>query len=234
MIRGVSDEDWAIAGDRNIQDLFRFELVAGLTLKPNSTFIDVGANRGDYLKIASKYCSPKNIHAFEPIDFMARYLERSFPEINIHQYAVGNANHITTFNLANFDELSGLRMRALDKLPSGTTFSSVESKVVALDDYLKRIKNLDLVKIDVEGGEIDVLIGMNKILEKFKPIIFIEHGIEGPEYFGHGPGDFWRIVKEHKYEIFTADGQNIVNRETFEDSFYNWPIWNYVLIAKNG
>jgi FkbM family methyltransferase len=226
----MSDQDWEKANDRNVQDLFRFRLVAALALSTKSLYLDIGANRGDYIKVASNYCLAKNIHAFEPISYMAEYLEETFPKANIYQAAVSDTNGYAQFNIANLDELSGLSMRNQNELPSGTTFTSVETKIVSIDACMKHIKNLDLVKIDVEGAEINVLIGMRKTISKFRPIIFVEHGIHGPEHFGYGPNDFWEIVESLNYRILTVDGQEVSSCDVLVDSFFNWPIWNYLLV----
>jgi FkbM family methyltransferase len=226
----MSDQDWEKANNRNVHDLLRFNLVASIALSKNSTFLDIGSNRGDYIKVASSYCRPKDIHAFEPIPYMAKYLQVTFPGINVHQLAVSDSNKIAQFNIASLDELSGLSVRSNAELPSGTTFTSIETSVVSIDTYLKKIQNLDLVKIDVEGAEINVLKGMRDTLNKHRPFVFVEHGIHGPEHFGYGPKDFWEIVECLSYKILTVDGQEISSLELFIESFYNWPIWNYLLV----
>ena len=226
------DEAWEKAGERTSQDLLRFGLVAATTLSRNSTFIDIGANRGDYTNVASGYCHPRNIHAFEPIPYLAKYLGETFPEVNIHPVAASNRNEITEFNVANLDELSGLSMRNPTELPGATTFTSIKTKVVRVDTYLRNLVNLELVKIDVEGAEINVLYGMKQTLLRFQPILFVEHGVHGPEHYGYGPKDFWNFAEKLNYKILTVDGQEITTRETMIDSFYNWPIWNYLLVPK--
>jgi hypothetical protein len=122
-------------------------------------------------------------------------------------------------------------MRSQTDLPSGTTFTSIKTKVATIDTYLSTIANLDLVKIDVEGAEINVLGGMKETLFRFQPFVFVEHGIHGPEHFGYGPEDFWDLVESLSYKILTVDGQEITTREALVDSFYNWPIWNYLLVS---
>ncbi|HTQ61001.1 MAG TPA: FkbM family methyltransferase, partial [Candidatus Solibacter sp.] len=52
--------------------------------------------------------------------------------------------------------------------------TSVES--IRLDDYVSRaaLKRLDIVKLDVEGAELDVLAGAPNVLEKFRPLFICE------------------------------------------------------------
>jgi FkbM family methyltransferase len=221
---------WELAGERNIQDLYRFELLASILLKPNSTFLDIGANRGDYGKVAMKYANSKNVHMFEPIPYMAKYLRDTFPYTPIHEVACTDTNGNIEFFVSNYDELSGLSKRDLTTLPKGTEFTRCLVKSVVLDEYLTGVENISFVKIDVEGAEILVLNGMKKIIQIQKPVIFIEHGVNGPEYFGNTSLDLWKICKDLSYQVFTADGQLIENVDTMTDSFLNWPIWNYVLI----
>ena len=203
--------------------------MASLVLREESVFVDIGANRGDYAAIASRYVDPKNMFLFEPIKKMAKALRTNFPKSTVVEKCCSNENKTTIFFQSNNDELSGLRKRELNSLPANSQYTSFDVETITLDSYFKKKCNIDLVKIDVEGAEILVLEGMSRILQKKRPIVFVEHGTNGPEYFGNSYLDFWRLSQKMNYGVMTVDGQPINSLATMEESFKNWPIWNYLL-----
>ena len=52
--------------------------------------------------------------------------------------------------------------------------STIEVYVTTLDEQLKNVDQIDLIKIDVEGFELHVLKGADLLLTKYRPVIFME------------------------------------------------------------
>jgi len=224
---------WDVAAKRNIQDFYRFQLLSATILKSDSVFLDIGANIGEYSRVALKYISPRNVHMFEPIPRIADYLRETFSECNIYEVVCSDSNGNVNFFESNNHELSGLIKRSESTLPRGTTFEKINVNSVKLDDFLENVESVTLVKIDVEGSEILVLNGMKQIIKRHQPIIFVEHGVNGPEYFGNSSLDLWNLCQDLDYQIFTVDGEFIDDLSVLRDSFTNWPIWNYVLVPQS-
>lgn len=59
---------------------------------------------------------------------------------------------------------------SLTEIKRGTTIQKIK-----LDSFLNKINRLKLLKVDVEGMEIDVINGSKQLIDKFKPIIYIEN-----------------------------------------------------------
>lgn len=59
---------------------------------------------------------------------------------------------------------------------------SEKVRVVSLDSFLmkRNLSSLDFIKLDVEGGESDALLGARQLIEKFKPVIMAEIATSGP------------------------------------------------------
>jgi len=129
-------------------------------------FVDAGANLGSYtIRLASYYF---RVFAFEPEPNNFRKLLKNI-ELN-------SLTNVTAYNFAlgsKFDELnlypSG---SASTLLPNFVNVSPIKVKVVPLDEF---VDEADVVKIDVEGFEYEVIKGMEKIINKNKPYILIEH-----------------------------------------------------------
>ena len=144
-------------------------------------FIDVGANCGFYsLNISLKY-KDLNILAFEPnIDAYQKFNKTL--EGNIDKF-----QNIKIYNYGLSDKKSKLKMRSKIKhgyaQTGGSTIHHGEIyKDVSIyyadfepgDEKLKFVNSSLAIKIDVEGHELSVLLGLKKILTNNKCILQIE------------------------------------------------------------
>lgn len=144
-----------------LREIFVYENynLQGFTPGKGESVVDVGANFGDSAVWWSKTFGSKVI-AFEPMAKVFHILEENIKlnnaEVTAYNVALGNGDVIS----GNFD---------------GNMFSSgggLSIKSERLDDY--SFERLDLLKIDVEGFELDVLKGAENTILKFKPKIIIE------------------------------------------------------------
>ena len=127
----------------------------------NSTIIDVGAYNGDTISnFLSKRRDFKNIFAFEPDKFNFEKLKQNF----------GNNNKIFTYNYA---------LGSVNKLVNFRS-SSNTSKIDKNGNNKIRVKSLDslnlkpnFIKVDIEGGEKDFILGSKNTLKKYKPQLAI-------------------------------------------------------------
>jgi hypothetical protein len=60
---------------------------------------------------------------------------------------------------------------------------------------------IQLIKIDVEGGELAVLQGARKLIEKYKPVIIFEAGIGGSDVYGTTPESLYAYFAYFNYRI---------------------------------
>ncbi len=146
------------------------------SLEANSTIFDVGANVGFYSMLSATVLPSSNVYAFEPlprnIDFLRRHIAlNKFENIKLIPSAVGSVK-----GTALFDDSTNPSMGALS--PDGKT----QVEVVCVDDLLSSgfIRVPDLIKMDIEGGEIEALKGMQNMLKNQPPkaIFLSTHGSE--------------------------------------------------------
>jgi FkbM family methyltransferase len=137
-----------------------------------ATLIDVGANRGQF-SLLTRYVFPQaEIHAFEPLEHERRIL-RSVVADPVKQYAValGAAPGEATFFVTSRRDSSSLLKPANEQRQAyGVTLaSSIRVPVARLADVLdvSQLTRPILMKLDVQGGELDVLRGA----AEFLPII---------------------------------------------------------------
>jgi FkbM family methyltransferase len=140
-------------------------------LTNNSNIVDVGCHIGAFINNASKY-SPNGMHVIvEPTPSKCAILRKNFPNARLHETAISNVSGSAVFeeNLA----ISGYsRLRA--ETPSQYKTNSYEVKVSRLDDIIT--DRMDLLKIDIEGGEIDAMKGGKSVISRYKPTIIFECG----------------------------------------------------------
>lgn len=140
--------------------------------------LDIGSNFG-YLSLvwAGSIAKKGKVIAFEPNAKVGRSFEKSIVSNNLEEriilerLAVGNANK--EINLYDFNTTSNT-LSSFNPNLIETNRSII--KMIKLDDYIKQkqITKIDLIKIDVDGIELDVLKGAEESIRKFRPIIVVE------------------------------------------------------------
>lgn len=128
------------------------------------TIADVGANRGQFLLSAKKNCPKATVISFEPVPSAARKLERlaaRLENVQVHRMALGAATGAAAIRVPARDDGSSM---ALDL--QGQT---IQVPVHTLDEMLggRNLARPALLKIDVQGYEMSVLAGAERVLPQF-------------------------------------------------------------------
>jgi FkbM family methyltransferase len=168
-------------GDREIT-LGAYEIPVQKALienaQPGGVVYDVGANVGYFSLLAARRVGPEGrVYAFEPVARNAAAIERSarangFHAVEVFEKAVGAADGAADLNLAR--HIGGAMLASVGTPPDWR--ATVEVEVVALDGFIDvlGLRPPSLVKIDVEGAELDVLRGLTRTIEAHSPIMIIE------------------------------------------------------------
>jgi FkbM family methyltransferase len=80
-------------------------------------------------------------------------------------------------------------------------------EVIKLDD-LDINDNVDFIKINTEGSELQVLEGASNLINKYKPLIQVETNHCSYKYFGYRKDKIYDFMKHHDYKILNDDGTN--------------------------
>ena len=170
---------------------------------------DVGANKGQYLNMVFKELQNREfmIHSFEPSKYTFDLLQKNSPEsakVILNNLGLGkNIGEFTLYSNEQGSGLSSLTKRKLDHF--NIDFSESEKiRITTLDNYCfeNGIKHIHLLKIDVEGHELDVLNGANKMFAAQSiDVVTFEFGgcnIDTRTFFQ----DFYYFFKEKKMQLF--------------------------------
>ena len=144
-------------------------------------FFDIGAHCGIYTLIMANKFDNLIIHSFEPINFSFKRLKNNIllnkrnKNINTYSYGLSSSNRtlrMKGYNKDNYIQLGGFGViNKKDKLKNNFI---TEAEFKKGDDYFNFKNQIIFLKIDVEGHELDVLNGLEKLLNSNKIIIQIE------------------------------------------------------------
>ena len=211
------------------------KLINNLLGKSALIAIDVGANIGEYTAELRRIYPNAEIHAFEPsrtnIDILnTRFLSDS--GIVIVPAALSNSStSATLYSDIPGSSLGSLTLRDLSHV--GRVFSCQENvQVFRFEDYWKNVlrsRNIDIIKLDIEGHELDALQGIGNAIFQTRLIQFEFGGcnIDTRTYFR----DFWSFFRLNNFTLYriTPFGIDRITRYRESDEFFSTT--NY--IAKN-
>jgi FkbM family methyltransferase len=142
-------------------------------LKPDSSALDVGAHIGSFTSLLLQI-APKGRHvAIEASPSKAAWLRKRFHNVDVHSVAASDANGTATFQ--EDTQLSGFSRLSTEAANDHCISYTVET--CRLDSLLSG-RDLDLIKIDVEGLELSVLRGATETIKRCRPPIIFECGSE--------------------------------------------------------
>ena len=142
-------------------------------IRDSGRVIDIGANRGIYAYPLADLCS--SVDLFEPNPICASILRswsKSKPNVSVYNVAV--SDHSGYANLKIPVDASGIEhdsSASLDNVPQGH-FRELAVKLVDLDSF--KFNNVELIKIDVEGHELEVINGAINTIQLNTPAILVE------------------------------------------------------------
>ena len=145
-------------------------------IQPGDLVCDVGANKGSFLYWLSKWSAPGRVVAFEPQLDLAAYLTRMCTELPLQNVTIEAKAVFSETGSKEFFVPKGHQPGAsLSK--EGLSYAVIETvhvPVVALDDYFGVNDRISVLKIDVEGAEVGVFEGAERILRKDMPLLVFE------------------------------------------------------------
>jgi FkbM family methyltransferase len=176
-------------------------------LKPGMTFVDVGAHVGQYSLLASGLVgSGGAVHSFEPEPETFALLQHNvlindLRNVRLLRCALAKSSQDAELYVARPDNIGQTSLR------QPNNFSGVRVKVQCrtLDDYdaAHGVDRIHLIKIDVEGAELDVLLGARGILSRNpKPHVIIEFWEEFLQAYGSSCAQVAEFLQGSGYNLF--------------------------------
>ncbi len=175
-------------------------------VQPGMVVADVGANIGLLTLILAWSAGPTGkVIAFEPEAIPRSNLEKmkhlnGLSWVEVRDQAVGEKAGQLTFHVSDI-----IGHSSLYALPEAEEARTVEVEVVRLDDVAPA-KRMDVVKIDVEGAELDVLAGMSGLIAKNKDLAIVaEFGPEHLTRVGQTPAQWFKAFADAGFKPYIID-----------------------------
>jgi FkbM family methyltransferase len=178
-------------------------------LRPGNVVIDCGANVGELSLVARNVVGEHGqVYAFEPLPSVADRLQMNidanhFANVELLRKGVGRNAGSAAIYEAGSKSPDGLWNRGLGTLFSGGDRSSVAATIelTSIDLFAeeRRLSRLDLMKIDIEGGELPALEGARNALERFKPQLVIELNEQMCAVAGYTMSDVLEFLRSMHY-----------------------------------
>jgi len=166
-------------------------------LKPGDVFLDLGANIGYFTLLAASIVKDSGkVIAFEPNYLNTQLMfssikENQFTNVVIYPFAASDTNSILAMGTGGSNgmiiENDSQKVRHLF------------AQSIIVDDLLKSEQKIDAIKMDVELHEPFALRGMDKIIKKYRPVIFTEFH---PLHLGK---DYLEQIIQYNYRLSIVD-----------------------------
>lgn len=200
---------WARAVRRAQQTERELQLVQALLTK-GDVFVDVGANRGLYTQAA--LLRRAHVVAVEPLPWLADPLRSLIGKRGVvHATAVGTSKGTQRLYVPmTSDSRVDTRSSLLAEANPGFDLESIEVEVTRLD---RLVDKAEVVKIDVEGAEVDVLESASGLLES-RPAILVE--VEA-RHHRQAPAAAFELMRDKGYSGYFMRPETAVSLAPLRD-----------------
>lgn len=190
-------------------------------LRPQDSFLDIGANIGVYTLLAASKIKQGTIHSFEVLPKNFQRLQENV-QINdldcvkLHQVAISNCPGNIELNLADGDSMAFIADEASQK--------TISAQADTIDNLLgnENLENLTLAKIDIEGAEILALQGASELLQRHLPKVWIMEINNTISNFKHEKNEVVELLESYGYKLYKYDAKtneiNLIGIEQHHDN----------------
>jgi FkbM family methyltransferase len=184
-------------------------------LRDGDVFFDAGANIGYVaLEVAAVYGSAVEVFAFEPQPALARNIAVSaalngFPHVHVYAAMLGKTDDEATLFLSD----DSIHASAVARREGAPALTCPRARIDTLVQS-GAVKLPDVLKVDVEGGELDLFIGAATTIREHPPVIVFEAD-DNCERFGYAPDDliaFLQSLAGYDFFSLNADGRLVERR----------------------
>ena len=180
-------------------------------LKPGMVFVDIGAHLGEYTLLAAKILEHSGqVYAFEPRPDIFKILKRNIElnacrNVSAHPHAVWCMNDLCDLEMTPEPAVSALCPRG----PGRPGVSHVKVQAISLDDWFSSpsLAKPNLIKVDVEGAELQVLQGAKSLLTlppSEAPALIFEYGTDNSERFNYSASEILTFLRKLGYTIYNC------------------------------
>lgn len=228
--------DLWLTGNRDFLYNEQTEQIISRVLNRDSNAVDVGAHKGEILKTIVKVAPSGRHFAFEPVPALCEELKRLFPQVEVHQTALCDHSGEERFvHVLSNPGYSGLKQRQYRYVEA---VQEISVKTARLDDILPEATQISLIKIDVEGAELQVLRGAEGVLRRNHPVVIFEHEPGGALSYGTQPSQVCDFLDQCGLRVYLMcdwlQGRSPITKEELRRQFFAGKNYCFVAAPWNG
>lgn len=201
-------------------------LMQKLSQSKKGAFIDIGVNLGQTLIKYKSLAISEPYYGFEPNPNCCTYVHELIRKNrygNVHIFPVGVSDNtgVTLLHINNDADSSGSMIENF-RAPSYYS-DSIQVLTVNGDELLQKIRleSVSIIKIDVEGAELEVLKGLARTISRYKPYIICEilpvydENAESGKFRARRQREIERLIAENDYVMYRIheDGETVALKE---------------------
>ena len=194
-------------------------------IKRGHTVIDCGANNGQYTNFFRALVGKEGfVHAFEPVP-------ETFTELQKCTKEYWHFKNYTTNMVGLYKECSNLIAYIPNSISGHASISNhkevwnsdsieeISIQLTTLDSYILNyeLEEINFLKIDIEGAELDALRGGEKTLLSHKPTLHLEVNSQLLKNYNQKPRELIKFLKPLGYESFYYYDSNPHLLKSFEE-----------------
>lgn len=175
-------------------------------IKKGDTVVDIGANQGEYSLWSARMVGGKGkVYAFEPLSSIFGRLKENIALNPSYQRTIipiqlGLSDKQEKLKLYS-SNLSNEGVNTLYKEEGSVFLEEIELSTLDEEWGLLGMPKLDVIKIDVEGAELPVILGAEQTIAKFSPVLFIEINQEACKSAGYQANDILQFLAKFGYSF---------------------------------
>jgi FkbM family methyltransferase len=196
--------EWAILSTGTYED--EINKLIKISLKPGDVALDIGANIGlQSIRMSKSVGENGQVYAFEPLAHLREKFSNNAKlnkasNIKLFPFALSNIESEADFTINKTNWNQGTF--SIGNNHSGSEIQHVFIKVADEIPDIKTLERLDLIKIDVEGFEYQVLLGLKQTLERHKPRIIFEYDSNYWQENGQNINDCFNLLNALSYTLY--------------------------------
>lgn len=228
----LDPNDYAISGYLSVHKIWEpFEtFLFKQLIKKNTNFIDIGAHIGYYTLLCASKAKKGKIISFEPFTRNFKILQKnillnSLTNVEIIEKAVSDKNQSAFLYISNDYNTGDNRIYDSEFFGLNNTKKHINISCIKLDDYLEKSKlTPDIIKMDIQGGEMKALQGMkNTLISASNLAIFCEFWPKAILATGESPQDFLETLQEYGFKILEINkSKKKLESKSTEQLLYNY------------
>ncbi|TXD81701.1 FkbM family methyltransferase [Subsaximicrobium wynnwilliamsii] len=198
-------------------------LIKSFPDRKDTVFFDVGANKGQYSSLLSKFYKNVSIYSFEPLKASFAVAEKNlskFENITVNNFAFGSQEKKLSIFFDSTDDTSvkaSINRSVISDIHKNQKISNELIDIRTIDDYCSKngIVKIDFLKIDTEGYELEVLKGAAKLIEN--------NGIQTIQFEFNEMNvisrvflkDFYDILEPYGFNFYRLNEKGMINLKSY-------------------